>query len=117
MKGRVIQDNALIAFEAIHSMKRKNRGRYGEMALKSDISMAYDRVDWKYILAILHKIGFSEKWITWMEMFVCSVEYNLLLNNEEVGPIKPGRDLWQGDLLSPYLFILCAEGLSSMLQF
>lgn len=45
VKDRAIKDNALIAFEAIHSMKRKNRGRYGEFALKIDISKAYDRVD------------------------------------------------------------------------
>lgn len=45
VKGRSIQDNALIAFEAIHIMKRKNCGKFGDFALKVDISKAYDRVD------------------------------------------------------------------------
>lgn len=44
--GRSIQDNILIAFELIHSMKRKTKGKVGEMAVKIDISKAYDRVDW-----------------------------------------------------------------------
>lgn len=61
VKERAIQDNALIAFEAIHSMKRKNRGRYGEFALKVDISKAYDKVNWQYLLVILHIMGFSNK--------------------------------------------------------
>lgn len=58
VKGRNIQDNVIIAFEALHSMKRKTRGNFGEMALKIDISKAYDRVDWTYLEAVLQKLGF-----------------------------------------------------------
>lgn len=82
MKGRAIQDNVLITFETIHTMKIKSCGKFGEFALRIDISKAYDRVDWNYLLAILKKIGFSSKWISWMELCVCSVEYNILVNNK-----------------------------------
>lgn len=43
--GRSIMDNVLIASEIIHHIKNKRRGHRGEMALKVDISKAYDRVE------------------------------------------------------------------------
>lgn len=43
--GRSISDNVLVAFETLHFMKMKNRGQEGDVALKLDISKAYDRVD------------------------------------------------------------------------
>jgi hypothetical protein len=46
VEGRSILDNALIAIEVIHALKRKTRGVKGDLALKIDISKAYDKVDW-----------------------------------------------------------------------
>ena len=43
--GQMIFDNVMIAYETIHTMKEKHSGKHGNMALKLDMSKAYDRVE------------------------------------------------------------------------
>lgn len=45
-----------------------------------------------------------------------TVRYNFLVSGHEIGPIKPSRGLRQEDPISHYLFLLCAEGLSTLTQ-
>ena len=45
-----------------------------------------------------------------------TASYSVLINGEPQGFVKPTRGIKQGDPLSPYLFLLCAEGLSAMLM-
>lgn len=93
VEGRVIRDNILIAFEAIHSTKRKTRDKKGDISLKVDISKAYYRMNWAYLDAVLARLGFCDKWRKWMCMCVRTVKYNVLMNGDLFGPIIPGRGL------------------------
>lgn len=114
--GRNITDNVLVAFEIPHFMKRKSSGQEGEVALKLDISKAYDRVSWSYLKNRMSGMGFSEKWIKWVMLCVSTVSYSISFQGSSIGPIIPSRGLRQGDPLSPYLFLLCVEGLFELLK-
>ncbi|XP_043812756.1 uncharacterized protein LOC110619075 [Manihot esculenta] len=114
--GRLITDNFIVAFETIHGLKQQTRGSDGFCALKIDIAKAYDRVDWAYLSAMLSALGFSTTWIGWMCMCFSDIIYKIALNGSEIGPVIPTRGLRQGDPISPYLFLIVAEGLSLLFQ-
>lgn len=65
---------------------------------------------------MMRRMGFHEKWILLMMMCVTTMSYSILINGEPKGKIIHSRGLRQGDLISPYLFLLCVEGLSAMLR-
>lgn len=60
IEGRLLTDNALIAFEVNHYMKRHTQGKTGIAGLKIDISKVYDRLEWSFIRNMMGKFGFNE---------------------------------------------------------
>ncbi|KAK0577517.1 hypothetical protein LWI29_034297 [Acer saccharum] len=113
--GRLISDNVMLSFECLHRLKRSKR-KFGSMAVKLDMAKAYDRVEWVFVVEMMRRLGFSEKWISLIYRCISSVSYSFFINGEISGDLKPSRGLRQGDPISSYLFLLCGEGLSCLIN-
>jgi hypothetical protein len=114
--GRLIIDNILLAYEATHHMKNKRSGVVGLAALKLDMIKAYDRAEWGFLEQMMRCLGFDEKWVELIMKCCSTVRYRFKLNETLTEEVVPSRGLRQGDLISPYLFLICGEAFSCMLN-
>jgi hypothetical protein len=108
LPGRLISDNALIAFECFHAIHRSKNGDESFCAYKLDLSKAYDRVDWEFLEGVLIKMGFDKKCVGWIMCCVKSVKYTVQVNDNITEVFTPTRGLRQGDHLCSYLFLFVA---------
>ncbi|PNX75860.1 cysteine-rich receptor-like protein kinase, partial [Trifolium pratense] len=110
---RQILDGVVVLNEVIDLAKRRKDSC---LLFKVDFERAYDTVSWSFLERMMIKMGFSEGWLTWMRACIFESSMSVLINGSPTEDFAVGRGLRQGDPLSPFLFLIVAEGLTGMMR-
>ncbi|GKV09172.1 hypothetical protein SLEP1_g20714 [Rubroshorea leprosula] len=113
IEGRQLVDGVVIANEVIDEAKRKKKRSF---LFKVDFEKAYDKVCWDFLDYMLMRMGFCNTWRMWIHECLQSSTISVLVNGSPSKQFSVSKGLRQGDPLSPFLFLIVAEGLNGLMS-
>jgi len=104
LEGPGLLDGVLVANEVLEERKRKKKSC---VFFKVNFEKAYDSISWDFIYYMLGRVGFCDKWISWIKSCLESALVSVLVNGSPSKEFILSKGLWQGDLLAPFSFSYC----------
>ena len=113
MKGRYIGENLRLLYGVlVYTNFYKKLG----LLLAVDFEKAFDRVAWSFIKKSLHRFNFGPDIKWWVQIFYTNIKASVSVNSQYTSWFQIERGVRQGDLLSSYLYLICAEIMSLMIR-
>jgi hypothetical protein len=113
LPNRQILDGVLIVNELLDLAKRRKDKC---LMFKVDFERAYDTVNWHFLEYMMTRMGFAIGWRRWIRACVFQSSMSVLVNGSPTKDFSVGKGLRQGDPLSPFLFLIVAEGLTGLMS-
>ncbi|KAI8478584.1 hypothetical protein Bbelb_436820 [Branchiostoma belcheri] len=111
--GRSIEDSVTLLRDVAEYVNSKNLPC---VFLALDQEKAFDRVDHRYMVEVLDKLGFGPNFQRWIRALYTNVTSKVLVNGFLSDPVNIGRGVRQGCPLSPLLYVLCLEPLAATIR-
>ena len=113
IKNRFLGDNIRLIYDVISHLDSSN---IPGMLLCLDFEKAFDSLDWGFLHNVLVAFGFKNDICRWVKSFYNNIRSTVSINGIISEWFDVTRGCRQGDPISPYLFIICAEIMGCMIR-
>ena len=113
IKGRFIGENIRLIYDIMHYTEWND---VPGLLMLIDFEKAFDTISWKFIQETLCFFNFGTSIQNWIKLFYNDIKSCVIQNGIISQYFSPERGCRQGDPISPYLFVLCAEILGILIR-